>query len=146
MLAPRGVRQPAIRTLIGACVRFFPIPNSEPPAFSLFAGGFLLREGQRRRHTGPACDISGKLPHYLRRLDGQSLIVAARDRNPTADRSPRGAQPLNQARRTGSLTRTNTRVLRLPIGLLQTWWERVLAILGFTFVAAVVADIAVRGL
>jgi hypothetical protein len=30
--------------------------------------------------------------------------------------------------------------------LLQTWWERILAILAITFVAAVVADIAVRGL
>jgi hypothetical protein len=75
MLAPGGVRQAAIRTLIGAYVRFFPeFPNSTPQ--QSYVGGFS-RKGQRR-HTGSACDISGRLPYYLRQLEGPGATWARR--------------------------------------------------------------------
>jgi hypothetical protein len=75
MLAPGGVRQAAIRTLIGAYVRFFPeFPNSTPQ--QSYVGGFS-RKGQRR-HTGSAYDISGRLPYYLRQLEGPGATWARR--------------------------------------------------------------------
>jgi hypothetical protein len=39
-----------------------------------------------------------------------------------------------------------TRPFRLPDSFLERWWERVLAVVAVGFVAALLVDIAIRGL
>jgi hypothetical protein len=59
---------------------------------------------------------------------------------------PGKPQPNDDDHQSRSLSRVFPRVIRLPPDVLETWWERVLAVAAVSMVGWTVADIVLNGL
>jgi len=64
----------------------------------------------------------------------------------TVDRTMKNIQPVSREAQALSFLNAFTRPSRLPDNFLERWWERVLAVVAVGFVAALLVDIAIRGL
>jgi hypothetical protein len=64
----------------------------------------------------------------------------------TVDRPMKNIQPVSRESQALSFLNAFTRPSRLPDNFLERWWERVLAVVAVGCVAALLVDIAIRGL